>query len=88
MGRFKNPNDPENIVIREKIKEWLYEYCNIAPLTVTSIEEIPCWEPHCPDVFTKILIQKSARIEEIIIRKPLVFIRKVDILAISKSQNL
>jgi len=79
MGLFRNPNDPDNQIIRSKIKEWLQEYLSIIPSSVVAIEEIPCWEPNCPDIFTKIIYTSQDQSHELIIRKPLTFVRKIDI---------
>lgn len=83
MGLFKNPNDPDNQIIRSKIKEWLLEYLSISPSSVVSIEEIPCWEPSCPDIFTKIIYSSQDQSQELIIHKPLTFVRKIDIKGLS-----
>lgn len=81
---FKNPNDPENLMIKSKIKEWLNLYVNIAENDVLNILEIPCWEPNCPDYNTEITYLKGSEKLNIIIKKPLVFIRKIDIYALTK----
>jgi hypothetical protein len=83
MGLFRNPNDPDNQIIRQKIKEWLLEYLAINPSSVISIEEIPCWEPNCPDIFTKIIYTSQGQSQELIIHKPLTFVRKIDIKGLS-----
>ena len=82
MGMFKNPNDPDNQMIRAKIKEWLQQYLNIDPELVATIDEIPCRDPGCPDIFTRIVYRYNAEKKEFIIHKPLTFVRKIDIQAL------
>lgn len=82
MGMFKNPNDPDNQIIRENIKEWLLQYHGIDPTMVHSIEEIPCRDPGCPDIFTRIVYTQGVDRKEFIVHKPLTFVRKIDIKAL------
>lgn len=79
MGMFKNPNDPDNQIIRAKIKEWLQQYLQIDPDLVASIDEVPCRDPGCPDIFTRIVYKDGFNKKELIVHKPLTFVRKIDI---------
>jgi len=76
---FSNPRDPEGIVIRQKIAEWLLFYENRYAQSEILIEDVPCIDIGCPDRETLISIAGSGMKEEIRIRKPLVYIRKWDI---------
>lgn len=82
MGMFKNPNDPDNQMIRDKIKEWLLQYLHIDQSSVSSIDEVPCRDPGCPDIFTRIVCIQNTEPKEFIVHKPLTFVRKVDIKAL------
>jgi hypothetical protein len=76
---FSNPRDPEGIIIREKITEWLLFYEERYSQSVILIEDVPCIDVGCPDRETLINIEGKDVVEKIRIRKPLVFIRKWDI---------
>lgn len=78
MSYFKNPLDPDDIQIKSKIKEWMKLYFDVESENIISIEEVPCWEPKCPDIHTKIIFYKTNLSQEFIIYKPLTFVRKID----------
>lgn len=82
---FKNPNDPNNIVITQKVKEWLMLRYDLKSDDGLEVSEIPCNEINCPDMETLLRIPLvSGVIRELRIRKPLVYIRKWDIDALIK----
>lgn len=84
---FVNPLDPENILIKKKIVEWLTHFQMVDSESEIAIVEIPhCIDRPCPDSTTQITIGKKNGIVKIIkISKPLVYVRKWDIEAVRKN---
>jgi len=85
---FSNPRDPDGIIIREKIAEWLLFYESTYAGAEILVEDVPCIDEGCPDRETLIQINSAGKIEKIRIRKPLVYIRKWDVeFALSQKRN-
>jgi hypothetical protein len=77
MSIFKNPFDPNNELIIQKIKIWIVKKYKLIPETANiSVNEVGCGDSNCPCVKTNISFGKN---QKIIISKPLVFIRQWDI---------
>lgn len=87
---FINPLDPENVLIKKKIAEWLMHFQMIDKESNVLITEIPhCIDRPCPDSTTQITIIKPDGKEQLIkISKPLVYIRKWDIDAIRNTLTI
>lgn len=79
---YKNPADPDNFLLKSKIKEWIAQSTGE---TIFSFEakEAGCNEERCPCIQTSIQFNNHF----IQIGKPLVFIRKWDIDAILSLKN-
>jgi hypothetical protein len=78
---FVNPRDPENKIINAKILEWVLSFSNIPSNARISTREVTCNDPGCNHTDTYIIIEADNHFKkELIIRKPLVYIRKWDII--------
>jgi hypothetical protein len=81
---FTNPNDPKNVSLLLKLKEWLVKHFHFSGELEISYSEMRCADPACPCVqtFLKVALptgeQKSYRIG-----KPFVYIREIDIMGLS-----
>ena len=71
---FKNPSDPDNLLLIAKIKEWLFLKTG-KEIIDFSVKEMGCADTHCPCVQTYIEFNN----QKIVIGKPLVYVRKWDI---------
>ena len=77
---FVNPRDPENTGINQKIKEWVLSFPDIPRDASVSTREITCNDPGCNHTETYVTILASGTFKkELLIRKPLVYIRKWDV---------
>ncbi len=86
MTTFKNPHDPENIIITAKIHEWVKAKMNLHEATSIQVLEVDCADPGCVDKETRIvIISKEHSTKQFRIHKPLVYIRQADIDYLVKS---
>lgn len=77
---FVNPRDPDNKIINSKILEWVLTFEEIPRDVHVHTREVTCNDPGCNHTDTYITIEGSnAFKKELMIRKPLVYIRKWDI---------
>ena len=77
---FVNPRDPENKIMNSKILEWVLSFQYVPKDAVVSTREVTCNDPGCNHTDTYIRIEASGGYsKELMIRKPLVYIRKWDI---------
>jgi len=77
---FINPRDPDNKIITSKISEWVLSFDEIPRDAHVQIREVTCNDPGCNHTDTYITIEASSDFKkELMIRKPLVYIRKWDI---------
>jgi hypothetical protein len=77
---FTNPRDPNNTIINNKITEWVLAFESIPQDAHVHTREVTCNDPGCNHTETHILIEGSNNYKkELIVRKPLVYIRKWDI---------
>lgn len=80
MAIFKNPNDPDNIFIITKVKEWVKAKLNLDEASLIQVIEVDCADPGCMDKATRILITSiDNTMRQFSIHKPLVYVRKPDI---------
>ena len=80
MTIFRNPHDPDNKIIIEKIAEWVREKFNISGGIAIHVKEMDCADPHCVDMETVVsLIEEGKIIKTIRVHKPIVYVRKWDI---------
>lgn len=89
---FTNPRDPENRALRAKIEEWLRESDLLASgERLASVqEESDLCGPNCPHTETVLRIGSdettaglTESTRELRITKPLVFVRRADVRALS-----
>ncbi|WP_072355968.1 hypothetical protein [Cytophaga hutchinsonii] len=77
---FVNPRDPDNKIITGKILEWVLTFDEIPRDARVAAREVTCNDPGCNHTDTYITIEgPNAFKKELMIRKPLVYIRKWDI---------
>lgn len=77
---FVNPRDPDNKIINNKILEWVLSFEEIPRDVSVHTREVTCNDSGCNHTDTYITIEGlNAFKKEIMIRKPLVYIRKWDI---------
>ena len=77
---FINPRDPDNKIINSKILEWVLTFKEIPRDAHVTTREVTCNDPGCNHTDTYITIEgANAFKKELMIRKPLVYIRKWDI---------
>lgn len=77
---FVNPRDPDNKIMHAKILEWVLAFEEIPRGVGVQIREVTCNDPGCNHTDTYITIEDSIAFKkELVIRKPLVYIRKWDI---------
>ena len=77
---FVNPRDPDNKIINGKILEWVLTFEEIPRDATVKSREVTCNDPGCNHTDTYITIEAANDFKkEILIRKPLVYIRKWDI---------
>lgn len=80
MTTFRNPHDPENIIITAKIQEWVKAKMNLHEATSIQVSEVDCADPGCVDKETRItIISKDHPTKLFRIHKPIVYIRQADI---------
>jgi hypothetical protein len=78
---FINPRDPENKTINNKILEWVLSYPDVPRNIKVLTREVTCNDPGCNHTDTYITIEADDHFKkELIVRKPLVYIRKWDII--------
>jgi len=86
MTTFKNPHDPENIVIISKVKEWVREKWSLPTDVLIQVLELNCMDPGCMDKETRIVLtQVDQPSVQYRVHKPLVYVRKHDIDQLKKS---
>ena len=77
---FTNPRDQDNKIINAKITEWVLETESIPRDARVQTRQVTCNDPGCNHTDTYITIEASSDFKkELIVRKPLVYIRKWDI---------
>jgi len=76
---FTNPRDPNNTIINTKITEWVLAFESIPQDARVHTREVTCNDSGCNHTETHIFIEGSNYKKELIVRKPLVYIRKWDI---------
>jgi hypothetical protein len=80
MITFKNPNDPDNVVITSKIQEWIKDKLNLKENAIIQVSEMDCADPGCADKETRItIVLEETTTKQYRIHKPLVFVRQRDI---------
>ena len=80
MATFKNPHDPDNIIITGKVREWVREKMKLTEDTLIQVIELNCADPGCMDKETRILLTSpSSGMIQYRVHKPLVYVRKPDI---------
>lgn len=77
--QFRNPLDPGNIKLITILKSWVKERFNLDNGTEIIFQEHDCADASCPDKMVKFAFEKESIMRSMVIRKPLVFIRKSDI---------
>ena len=83
---FKNPFDPDNTIIKAKIKEWIGNSIKAEKAVNIEITELlHCLDRLCPDMTTKICISFKGETKTYTVAKPLVYVRKWDIEALKIS---
>ena len=83
---FQNPFDPDNSIIKAKIKEWIGNSISIdTAANIEIIELRHCLDRPCPDMTTKICISYLGETKTYTVAKPLVYVRKWDIEALNIS---
>lgn len=88
MNQFKNPLDPDNLKAKDLLKKWLSTKLNLGATAHIDITEYQCADPgclHAETVFHVFESQNTEGGENYKIAKPLVFIRKWDIDAITQT---
>lgn len=80
---IKNPFDPENLLITQKVKEWIRAHYSLDDDIEILIKEQRCLDTSCMCVQTSISIA-NLPLPNIIIGKPLCLVRKWDIDCIQK----
>lgn len=75
---YNNPKDPDNYIIKNKIKDWLVKYSLASSSVSLEITELKCADDHCPCI-TTVLSVEGDEICKYQIAKPLVFVREWDI---------
>jgi hypothetical protein len=76
---FKNPNDPDNTIIRSKIKEWMHTLLGLSEKVEIDVAEYNCADPGCVDKETRIIVSENGIKKQYRVHKPIVFVRKPDI---------
>jgi hypothetical protein len=76
---FVNPRDPDNTTINSKISEWVLAFEEIPRDAHVHTREVTCSDPGCNHTDTYITIESNEFKKELLIRKPLIYIRKWDI---------
>lgn len=80
MTTFKNPNDPENVIITAKVQEWVRAKMNLNEDTMVQVLELNCMDPGCMDKETRILLTTHGQLpRQYRVHKPLVYVRQWDI---------
>ena len=80
MTVFRNPHDPENIIITTKIQEWVKAKMNLPVDSIIQVLEVDCADPGCLDKETRIIIStKDIPTKQFRIHKPIVYVRQLDI---------
>ncbi|HSZ24581.1 MAG TPA: hypothetical protein VK766_02625 [Cytophagaceae bacterium] len=79
MTTFKNPHDPENIIITAKIHEWVRTKMKLPEDTMLQVLEVDCADSGCLDKETRILITSANSTRQLRIHKPLVYVRAHDV---------
>ena len=85
MKAFTNPNDPDNVLLKETLRGWLKNKLNLDDDAKIIIQEYLCSEPSCIHAETNFRVENTClpdRQAEGVhfykISKPLVYIRKWD----------
>lgn len=87
MATFKNPNDPDNLIIIGKIQEWVRSAMKLEAKVSVEIIEVDCADPGCMDKETRIIVgDVEGERKQYRIHKPLVFVRKPDVDYLIKSK--
>ncbi len=80
MLKFSNPNDPDNLVIISKVKEWIKRGLDLADDTTIKVMEADCADSGCADKETRIeVVLKDSSVKNYRIHKPLVYVRQPDV---------
>ena len=80
MTVFRNPHDPENIIIKTKIQEWIRTKLNLKESSTIEVSEVDCADPGCVDKETRIIVTiKDTPTKLYRIHKPIVYVRKLDV---------
>jgi len=77
---FKNPHDPDNIIITAKIQEWVRLKMGLGMDTMVQVIELNCIDPGCMDKETRIIVTRPDEPGiQYRVHKPIVYVRKLDI---------
>ncbi len=77
--QFNNPLDPGNIKLITTLKAWVKERFDLKNGTEIIFHEHDCADASCPDKMVRFAFEKDNIMQFMMIRKPLVYIRKRDI---------
>ena len=68
------------------IKQWTRQYLKLNEEATVLVAELNCAEPNCPDKETIVTVfHHNGDSEKHIIRKPLLYVRKWDIMGLAQS---
>jgi hypothetical protein len=77
---FTNPNDPENVLLKAKLNEWIIDKYQLSTIPVLEITEKKCSDSGCMHSETEIQIWVNSQLfKTLSISKPLVYVRKWDV---------
>jgi hypothetical protein len=80
MTTFKNPHDPDNILLTTKLEAFVRSKMSLPETTVVQVLELNCMDPGCMDKETRIIITSGDNnTKQLRIHKPLVYVRQRDI---------
>ncbi|TAE51195.1 MAG: hypothetical protein EAZ89_10540 [Bacteroidetes bacterium] len=86
---FVNPRDPDQSLAKETLARWTRDMLAAPEDCPVYISEMQCSEPSCPTSQTLITVMSQPGSQTLRIHKPLVFVRKPDILlAISQLEGI
>ncbi|MBL7818331.1 MAG: hypothetical protein JNL70_25185 [Saprospiraceae bacterium] len=86
MSKFKNPLDPDNSQIKQAIRKWIREQMSLDEAITIDISEHNCSETNCVYAETMISVDDTEGVRFYKIAKPLIYVRKLDILSMRESK--
>ena len=83
---FTNPNDPRNVSLTAKLKEWLVKHFHFSAEIEVAYTELRCADPACPCVQTFLKVEMpDGELKTFKIGKPFVYLREADIEILKKA---